>query len=556
MEKPKQVINLKYTEALDFFMQPSQFCPNEMPSYFDFGPVLQYVRDTIGDKPYSECTNRLSPASLNGVNYEFILNKDGEYGVRPITIANPYLYYFLAREICSRDNWKRIGQCLDSFAVPHFTASAIPVIPAEVEKFHKATTILNWYKSMEQRSIKLALDYKYMFVTDITNCYGCISPQAIEQALTHINTKRNKPLADNIAMYLRDMQHGRNIGLPQGGPLFDFIAEVVLGYADWLLHDKIENELGITDGYEVLRYRDDYRIFSNNNEELNKISYALQEVLESLGLRMNSNKTHTSSEIVFDAVKKDKIAMKFRTPWIHTEGDLQAQLYSIYLFGRENRNSGQLRRLLGDLNQRIETMVDEGKRILPNIVVLCSIAAQIALDNITVAHHALRTISILVNQVKDPIAQANILIKVRNKFKDTHNTQYLMLWMQNLTHSLDHLVDNNPYDNIPLCRIVMGESTDLWNNYWLKPALHKDFPTASIVDTQILEESGVVMRFRESIRYDESLEDLFLDEDDDPEEVIEEEFADDAKGKYTPDLNDTTGETPMTLTEFKKKYAK
>lgn len=556
MTKPTTVNQLNHTEALDFFMAPEQYCSNEMPSYFNFAPVLQYVRDTIGDKPYSECLSHRAPASLTGVNYEFILNKDGGYGVRPISIANPYLYYFLAREICSRDNWKRIGQCLDAFAVPHFTASALPVIPAEVEKFHKATTILNWYKSIEQHSIKLALDYKYMFVTDITNCYGCITPQAIEQALTHINPKRNKLLADNIAMYLRDMQHGRNSGLPQGGPLFDFIAELVLGYADMLLHDKIEEELGITDGYEVLRYRDDYRIFSNSREVLDKISFMLQEVLESLGLRMNTSKTHTTSEIVYDAVKKDKIAMKFYTPWIYGDGDLQAQLYSIYLFGRENRNSGQLRRLLGDLNRRIEKMISEGMRILPNIVVLCSIAAQIARDNITVAHYALQTISILVNQVKSPIAQANILIKVRSKFQDTHNTHYLMLWMQNLTHSLDNIVDNNPYRKVPLCRIVMGEDIDLWNNDWLKPALRKDIPTTSIVDTKVLKESGVVMRFRENLLYSESLDDLFLEEE--LEEIIEDidEDTDEPKGNYTPDLNDTTGVTPMTLAEFKKKYTK
>lgn len=33
---------------------------------------------------------------------------------------------------------------------------------------------------MEQRSIELSLEYRYMFVTDITNCYGSVNPQAFD----------------------------------------------------------------------------------------------------------------------------------------------------------------------------------------------------------------------------------------------------------------------------------------------------------------------------------------------------------------------------------------
>lgn len=35
---------------------------------------------------------------------------------------------------------------------------------------------------MEQRSIELSLEYRYMFVTDITNCYGSVNPQAFDWA--------------------------------------------------------------------------------------------------------------------------------------------------------------------------------------------------------------------------------------------------------------------------------------------------------------------------------------------------------------------------------------
>ena len=37
---------------------------------------------------------------------------------------------------------------------------------------------------MEQRSIELSLEYRYMFVTDITNCYGSVNPQTFDWAFS------------------------------------------------------------------------------------------------------------------------------------------------------------------------------------------------------------------------------------------------------------------------------------------------------------------------------------------------------------------------------------
>jgi hypothetical protein len=43
-------------------------------------------------------------------------------------------------------------------------------------------------------------------------------------------------IAKNIQSYLRGFQQGRNIGIPQGSAIFDFVGEIVLGYSDLLLH--------------------------------------------------------------------------------------------------------------------------------------------------------------------------------------------------------------------------------------------------------------------------------------------------------------------------------
>ena len=75
----------------------------------------------------------------------------------------------------------------------------------------------------------------------------------------------------------------------------DIGAEIVLGYADTELSMKIEAQ-GIAE-YQVLRYRDDYRIFVNTLRDGEVILKCLAEVTMDLGLKLNSGKTGVSDEV-------------------------------------------------------------------------------------------------------------------------------------------------------------------------------------------------------------------------------------------------------------------
>lgn len=290
-------------------MKSEQYHGFELPEYFCFDEVLKFVRDKIGNKSYEDCLSGQLPDDLDNVNLDILLNKDGKYAVRPLILANPYLYCFLVRELCQPASWEAIQKCFKSYNVPHLISCALPIVLEKTEPFHKSTTILNWWNAMEQRSIELSLEYRYMFVTDITNCYGSINPQSLKWALACKGTKfenhDNAALAHNMQKYLRALQHGHNIGISQGSALFDFVGEIVLGYSDLLFHEALQQE-GI-DGYEVIRYRDDYRIFCNDRDKLERISYILQHVLETLNLRLNSQKTKISDNIVTDSIKSDKL---------------------------------------------------------------------------------------------------------------------------------------------------------------------------------------------------------------------------------------------------------
>lgn len=549
-KKDKNILTLNYEEAMDFFMKSPQFHGFELPEYFVFNKVLNYVRETIGDKSYEDCLNEnLNPEDLSDVNLDILLNKDGKYAVRPIVLANPYLYYFLVREICNKENWETVKSLFEYFSVPqHISSCALPIIrnPKRKEKFHNSATIFNWWNSMEQRSIELSLEYRYMFVTDITNCYGSVNPQAFDWAFSLKDTKFEKSgvssISKNIQKYLRAFQQGRNIGIPQGSAIFDFVGEIILGYSDLLLHEAIERK-GIEDPYEIIRYRDDYRIFCNSKSSLEEISYLLQEILESLNFRMNSKKTMISDSIVTDAVKPDKLAYIYNTPISNREGydfdSFEKHLLYILMFARKYPDSGSVKTMLSVIDKRImehlkpyevevttfdldsddnkfeKRKVKKYRRLSGGSVkAMSAICTQIALENVNSSHYALRVLSRMVESLKDEDEKWDIRNKVYKKLCNQPNSTYNQLWLQNITYQRDLANGSSPY-TMRLCRLAAKDKdVELWNNAWIKPSLRKDFPYSSIIDSETLAKVTPVIMFRETRMYYEGFEEEDIEEEE------------------------------------------
>ena len=554
----RNILTLNHDEAMDFFMKSEQYHGFELPEYFSFDEVLKYVREKVRTIPYEECLKKgVSPDSLSDVNLDILLNKDGRYAVRPIILANPFLYYFLVREVCCESNWQVIKDLFEKFNVPHITSCAIPVIPNEKEPFHKATTINNWWNSMEQRSIELSLEYRYMFVTDITNCYGSVNPQTFDWAFalkdTTIATGIQSPIAQNIQKFLRALQQGRNIGIPQGSAIFDFVGEIILGYSDLLLHESLQAKAKEYEGqgktfpdYEIIRYRDDYRIFCSNREALEDISYILQQVLERLNFRMNSQKTKISDSIVTDAVKSDKLAYIYNTPIFNKKGvdfdSFEKHLFYILMFSRQYPDSGSVRTMLSDIDKRIAdhlksldekstskaedwesvALGEEAKpakaegvfselktyyrsKYIPggSVRALSAVCTQIALENVGCSHYALRIISRMIDSLKDMNEKRSIIDLVYHKLCNQPNSSYNQLWLQNMTYTQDKKQGTSPY-TLRLCQLVAGKAVEpLWNNDWLKAELITNIPYESIVDGEILKKVTPVITFRETRRYNE-----------------------------------------------------
>lgn len=578
--KVKTIFELSADEALDFLMQNDQYVTTEMPEYLDFDPVLTFAREHIADTPIDKCVKDVTPEDMAEANYDIMLNKDGRYAVRVLSLSNPFLYYLLAREICTPEHWAAI---LDDFKVfgsaPHIQAVGIPVIPADKENFHKATTILNWWNRFEQMAVKLSLDYRYMFVTDITNCYGTIELQTVEKALSRKGTASEVDVKTDIVRILTMLRQGRNIGLPQGSTLYDIVAEIVLGYADMLLREALERD-GITEGYEILRYRDDYKVFANDKDLLERISYTLQHVLEGLNLRLNSAKTRISDSIITDSIKPDKLAYIYNTPIYNNKKQcdfdgIQKQLLFILQFGRQYPDCGQMRMLLSKLsawleeyienvakNQKskakpkveakpeVEAKPDEEKStedkkqqerlgtIIEDIMAMSAIAAQIAAENLNSAHYALKVISQMLSTISDEqvengeqASKDEIVTKVLNRLGSMQNSDYLKIWLQNLAVKADYKGDFSFADEKGngLCHLVCGSDANLWDNRFLVPEYLEGFSAAAVVDASVLHNDTPVMQFKHRFSYDDSTpdeeDDLAAAGADDIDDIDEEYYG-------------------------------
>lgn len=477
----KNILDLSTTKAFDYFLESSNYCNIAFPKYFDFKDILSFVKTKINSKDFSVCLKekRKLPSDYDNVNYHLLMNKDGRYAYRPLQLVNPYLYYFLVREITKATNWKFIKKRFKEFENPNFEVISIPVVKEANDKSVMATTIKSWWEHIEQRSIQLSLEYKYIFITDITNCYGSIYTHSISWALhgmEYIKEHREeKNLGKSIDAYIMGMQYGQTNGIPQGSVLFDFIAEIVLGYADMLLYEDLKKEEIVN--YKILRYRDDYRIFSNSKEEIERIAMKLQSILQKLNFQINSSKTKISEDIVDASLKEDKLYYIANGPIYRGRNSLfsnfQQELLFILQFSRKYSNSGTLAKLLNKFLKRLISI----EKLNEDVNVLSAIAVEIAMNSPKIYNLVVSILSHLINQLESIRERENICKNICGKFSRLPNVGYLQIWMQRIT--FDMTMSKGYTES--LCKIVNEESDiSIWNNSWLKDEYIIGFPTYSL----------------------------------------------------------------------------
>ena len=495
-QKNQSILEFTPEKAQKYFLKPESYCNFNLPIYFDFEPLLLNVHEELNGKALC-IFKQGNPSHYDDVNYKILDNKDGRYAWRPRQLIHPVLYVSLVHQITAKENWETICKRFEFFA--QNTEIECVSIPSEslTEESNKAEQISNWVQQIEQRSLELALDYKYLTQTDITDCYGAIYTHSVAWALHGKGDMKKKTIkerkvfiGDIIDEHLRSMSYGQTNGIPQDSALMDLIAEMVLGYADSLLLDKIfeesKEESKIKD-YKILRYRDDYRIFTNNPRDGEQILKYLTEVMIGLGLKLSTGKTKSSSDVITSSIKDDKLYWMGQKQF---QFNLQKRLLIIHGLAKKYPNSGSLIAAMDKFHLSLFCLKDCDKdcnrsclkNFKDSVIPLISIVVDIAYNNPRTYPYAAAILSFLLDQLSGKKQKKQILKKIIDKLDDIPNTTHLMIWLQRIALGIKVEMD---FDE-ELVQIVLNKNKTLWNSLWLKESMKNHVKSDSIVDQKII----------------------------------------------------------------------
>lgn len=460
-KKPEavRIVDLDPGKAKAALLKSESYFDFDLPIYFDFAPLLASVEKKLDGKPLSGIW-ATDPRQHERVNHVIFHSKDGKYAWRPQELIHPAVYVATVNALCGADAWPSIQKHFAKCAAnPQIECVSHPVV-STVKQKDKAEQVLSWWLEMEQRSLELSLEYDHVIQTDVADCYGSIYTHTISWALHgkgHAKSKQGKAdknlIGNVLDRLLASSREGQTNGIPQGSNLTNLIAEMTLGHGDVQLTALIKAD-GISN-YKVLRYRDDYRVFTNDPRDGERITKLLAEVLRDLGMKLSPDKTAVSDQIIKSSIKEDKLH------WIGKEKrkrSLIKHLLLIHELAGDYPNSGSVAVALSKFQRRLAKLENLRDPIKPIIAV----ATDIALHNPRTYPVFAAVLSSLLNHMRTDERQP-IVQTVLKKFAKVPNCGHLHVWMQRFAVPMGIDLDVPE----PICRALDEPDFQLWNSDWL-----------------------------------------------------------------------------------------
>ena len=478
--------------ARGFLLRSASYSRLDFPPYINFDNILNDVSEFLNDTKSDDF--RCARDYVTG--HTMYISKDGKYTWRPQELIHPILYVDLVHKLTQDDNWETIRNCLTDNPKCNLENMGLPVI-SRSEQGDQAEMVVHWVENVEKRSLELSLDYQYIIMADISDCYKSIYTHSIAWALHGRDEARKKRkekhlLGNCIDRAVQRMQEGKSNGIPQGSILMDFIAEIVLSHADHHFAERMSSE-GIDGDYTILRYRDDYRIFVNNESLGGQIMKCLTDSLRDLGMQLSSSKSLVSNEVVRRSIKNDKLAWITRAKETKT---LQQHLLIIHDHARTFPHSGSITKALTSYYRQLdEATQDSARPLYDEPTPLIGIIVDIAYRNPQTSPVCVAILSKLLSLIECPNNRQEIAKKIVRRFKQMPNTGHIQIWMQRLTRAISIDI---PYDE-PVCKVVEGDIKEtIWNSQWLsKTNLGDIVKSEKIIDYDVLEEMGHVVSLDE-----------------------------------------------------------
>lgn len=162
-------------------------------------------------------------------------------------------------------------------------------------KLRSGRMIYEFLEMAEKDLVTEAYKYKLLTKIDITNFYNSVYTHTIAwawcgdryKALADTNFSFTGSRVDKLIQYSNDM---RTNGIPVGPVLSDLIVEIILSERDAIITKKLK-EQGIN--FLATRFKDDYRILCNSQEDSEKIIRIFIDALNEFNLQVNEAKTKT-----------------------------------------------------------------------------------------------------------------------------------------------------------------------------------------------------------------------------------------------------------------------
>jgi len=470
------ILQLSHTNARKYFVRAENYCNVDLPKYVNFQELLDQVNTKLdGNSLDAWHSNSKKPNDDDKVNYRLLGNKDSSFAWRPYELINPALYVDLVHLLTTEDNWNELVARFKYFATYNAVqCCSIPPIKG-YRKTQKGSQILSWWEGVEQESLKLSLRFSYVYDADITNCYGSIYTHSISWSLHGKPTARDDRgksvlLGSKIDDKFQAMRYRQTNGIPQGNALSDFIAELVLGHVDELVTEKIKSarpKISLRD-FKIIRYRDDYKIFTNKPELGKKLLRHISETLSDFGMHLNTAKTKESSDPVLASVKEDKIDELFVVP---KEDNYAKWLLQIYATIDKHPNSGKAVRQLNYFHDRLYARHASKDKLksYEKVEVMIAIVTNIAIRNPKYYNWSVAIISILLD-LTAPSKRSSVTSSIVKKFESIPNTGLLDIWLQRATFPGQA---SRSYNERFCSLVTLGKypgNNILWSLDWLSEA--------------------------------------------------------------------------------------
>lgn len=487
------ITDMTNAEAKKYFREPKHYINFDLPLYFNFDEVLLYAHTMTMKKSLSDVCKKVSngkgnskpkyPGDYQDVNYITLSNKDGGFAWRPMQIIHPVLYSDLINVMTDKKAWMEITGLFELQKKTPVECISIP-LKSNTDESNRAVQISKWWDKIEQESLRKSLDYKFMFQTDIANCYPSIYTHSLEWALCpggRLQVKRDrasgkkvKNVGTEIDKRLRYMNQNQTIGIPQGSTLMDFVAEIVLAATDIELAERISEDSQLKDTkFAILRFRDDYRIFSDEYQVGHRIMKILNNVLYAWNMKMNTAKTSDTSDIVASSIKPEKMEEIYTAPIRHA---YQKAAMRIYMLSKKHPNSGLVAKNLTDFFDSIQK-VKKPRHLDYEVVV--AIVTMIAYYSPKYMPQVASIISMLIEKSGESLNRKVVISKIVSKFNDIPNTDFIDVWLQRITDT-ENIRSHSFESSLTKVAVGKGDNSLLWNSDWL-PKTDRELITNALV---------------------------------------------------------------------------